>query len=69
MSQSNDESHGGHGHEEELRELTVTLEEDHIVALEELARQYSEELDQEWDLSAVLRVAVGNYLNTIGKMT
>lgn len=62
--------HGSHGHEEELKEVTVTLEEEQIEALEEMAAEYREKLGQkDWDLSAMLRVAVGHFLTKMGKMT
>lgn len=69
-----DHSKGGHGHghgdhEEELREVLVTLEEDQIVALEEMAKEYKAKLGQDWDLSAMLRVAVGHFLTKMGKMS
>ncbi len=59
----------GHTHDEELKELTVTLEADQIELLEELAVQYTGELKQDWDLSAVLRVAVGHFLTKLGKIS
>ncbi len=59
----------GHSHEEELVELTVTLEEDQVEVLEEMAKQYAAELKQDWDLSAVLRVAVGHFLTKMGRIT
>ncbi len=58
-----------HSHDEELKELTVTLEADQVEILEELAVQYSGELGQDWDLSAVLRVAVGHFLTKMGRIT
>jgi hypothetical protein len=58
-----------HSHDEELVELTVTLEEDQIEILEEMAKQYAAELKQDWDLSAVLRVAVGHFLTKMGRIT
>ena len=67
-----DHNHGSHdhGHEEELREVTVTLEEEQIEALEEMAAEYRTQLGQkDWDLSAMLRVAVGHFLTEMGKMT
>ena len=67
-----DHGNGGHGHDdhdEELREVLVTLEEDQIVALEEMAKEYKAKLGQGWDLSAMLRVAVGHFLTKMGKMT
>lgn len=64
---------GGHGyghddHEEELKEVLVSLEVDQIAALEEMAREYRKTLGQDWDLSAMLRVAVGHFLTKMGKM-
>ncbi|MCK5235628.1 MAG: hypothetical protein KAR06_01475 [Deltaproteobacteria bacterium] len=61
--------HHGHDHDDVLVEVKIELEEEHIEALNELAKKYSNELKQDWDLGAVVRVAVGNFLNTIGKLT
>ncbi len=58
-----------HSHDEELVELTVTLEADQVEILEEMARKYAAELKQDWDLSAVLRVAVGHFLTKMGRIT
>jgi hypothetical protein len=59
----------GHEHHEELVTLTVTLEEDQVEILEEMAKEYAEKLNQDWDLSAVLRVAVGHFLTKMGRIT
>jgi hypothetical protein len=59
----------GHTHAEELREVTIDLEEDQIEALEELAAEYRERLGQGWDLGAVVRLAVGDFLTKLGKMS
>lgn len=59
---------GGHGHDE-LKEVTVTLEEEQIEILEEMAKEYKSTLGQDWDLSAMLRVAVGHFLTKMGKIT
>lgn len=59
--------HGSHG--EELKDIMVCLEEEQIEALEELAIEYSVKLKQKWDLSAIVRVAVGDFLTKMGKMT
>lgn len=64
--------HGGHGHghsHDELVEVTVTLEPEHIELLEEMAKEYAAALKQPWDLSAMLRVAVGHFLTKMGKMS
>lgn len=50
-------------------ELTVTLEEDQVAVLKELAEEYKAKLNQDWDLSGVLRVAVGAYLTQVGRIT
>ena len=67
MSDTHD--HSGHDHEEVLVEVTLELEEDQIEVLEELAKEYTKELDQPWDMGAVVRVAVGSFLNNIKRMT
>ena len=59
----------GHCCGEELVELTVTLEEDQVAVLEDIAKEYKAKLNQDWDLSAVLRVAVGAYLTQVGRIT
>jgi hypothetical protein len=74
MGCGHDHSKGGHGHghddhDEELREVLVTLEEDQIVILEEMAKEYKKTLGQDWDLSAMLRVAVGHFLTKMGKIS
>lgn len=74
MGCGHDHGKGGHGHghddhDEELREVLVTLEEDQIVVLEEMAKEYKEKLGQDWDLSAMLRVAVGHFLTKMGKIS
>jgi hypothetical protein len=60
---------GGHSHDEELRAVTIELEADQIEALEELSAEYARELGADWDLGAVVRVAVGDCLTKLGKMT
>ena len=64
---SEDDAHG-HDHHEDFVELSVTLEEDQLRELEKLASEYAEELDQDWDVSAVIRVAVGDFLNKLGRI-
>ncbi len=60
--------HSEHDHEEEFVDLNVTLEADQVEMLEELAAEYKEQLNQAWDLSAVLRVAVGDFLTKLGRI-
>ncbi len=57
-----------HEHTEKLRKVTVNLEEDQIELLREIAREYSEKLGQRWSVSAVTRVAVGDFLTKLGKI-
>ncbi|MBI5903098.1 MAG: hypothetical protein HZB84_06415 [Deltaproteobacteria bacterium] len=54
---------------EELKKVTVALEEEQIEKLKELAGEYREKLGQRWTLSAMVRVAVGDFLTKMGKMT
>ncbi len=58
-----------HGHGEELRRCSVFLEAEHIEHLDELAKEYSRTLGQRWTRSAVLRLAVGDFLTKIGRIT
>ncbi len=55
-------------HEEPLVEVRVLLEEDQIGLLEEIAGEYTKKLGQKWDLSAVVRLAVGDLLTKLGKL-
>lgn len=52
----------------ELKRCTVFLESDHIESLDELARRYSKELGQRWTRSAVVRLAVGDFLTRMGRI-
>jgi hypothetical protein len=60
--------HEDHSHDELFVELNVTLEEDQLEELKKLAAEYKKELDQDWDVSAVIRVAVGDFLNKLGRI-
>ncbi|MBE9528697.1 MAG: hypothetical protein IME99_05615 [Proteobacteria bacterium] len=60
--------HNEHDHEEDFVDLNVTLEADQVEMLKELAAEYKEQLNQAWDLSAVLRVAVGDFLTKLGRI-
>ncbi|VAW35782.1 hypothetical protein MNBD_DELTA02-1192 [hydrothermal vent metagenome] len=61
--------HGSHASCEKLVKVTLNLEEDQVVVLKELAKQYSKDLGQRWSMSAVARVAVGAFLADIGRIT
>ncbi|MBI5826564.1 MAG: hypothetical protein HZB22_02375 [Deltaproteobacteria bacterium] len=54
---------------EELKRVTVALEEEQIEKLKELAEEYRKKLGQRWTLAAMVRVAVGDFLTKMGKMT
>ncbi len=54
---------------EPLKKITVMLEEDQVERLKELAEEYRTKLGQKWTLSAIMRVAVGDFLTKMGKMT
>ncbi|HBR17036.1 MAG: hypothetical protein A3G39_07985 [Deltaproteobacteria bacterium RIFCSPLOWO2_12_FULL_43_16] len=58
-----------HEEREELIRCTIFLEEEHIEALDELAKEFSKNLAQKWTRSAVVRLAVGNFLTNMKKMT
>jgi hypothetical protein len=67
MHEGHDDSE--HSHSEVLKRITVMLEEDQVESLKELAEEYRKKLGQRWTLSAMLRVAVGDFLNRMGKIT
>ena len=69
MSGENGHGHAsGHSHEG-FEEVTVLLEDDQIEGLNELLQEYRAKLGDEWDLSAIIRVAVGDFLTKMGKMS
>lgn len=65
---AHDHSHEEHEHSEELRKISLMLEEDQIELLKELADEYRDKLNQRWSISAMVRVAVGNFLAQMGKI-
>jgi len=58
-----------HSHDEPLKRVTVMLEEEQVDGLRELAEEYREKLGQRWTMSAIVRVAVGDFLTRMGKMS
>ena len=58
-----------HSHDEPLKRVTVMLEEDQVDGLRELAEEYRKKLGQRWTMSAIVRVAVGDFLTRMGKMS
>lgn len=53
---------------EPLRKISVMLEEDQIEKLKELAEDYRKKLGPKWNLSSIMRVAVGDFLTRMGKI-
>ncbi len=53
---------------EELKEITILLEEEHIEALDELAKELSRDLGQPWDRGAVIRLALSEFFSRRGKI-
>jgi len=59
-----------HGeHEHGLVEVTIELEDEHIPALDEVAKELTAELKQPWDRGAVVRLALSEFFSRRGKMT
>ncbi len=54
---------------EEFKKITVELEEDALQKLKELAAEYKAKLNQRWTMSAMVRVAVSDFLTKMGKMS
>ena len=53
---------------EELKEITILLEEEHIEALDELAGELTRDLGQLWDRGAVIRIALREFFSKRGKI-
>lgn len=53
---------------EPLKKVTVSLEEEQIELLKELAGEYRKKLGPKWNMSAMVRVAVGDFLTKMGKI-
>lgn len=53
---------------EELKEITILLEEEQIEALDELAEKLSKDLGQLWDRGAVIRLALSEFFSKRGKI-
>jgi hypothetical protein len=54
--------------QEELKEVTILLEEEQIEALDELAEELSREFGQTWDRGAVIRLALSEFFSKRGKI-
>ena len=64
-------SKDAHGHEEkeELVKVSVMLEDEQLAQLKEIAVEYKAKLGQKWTVSAVVRVAVGDFLTKMWRMS
>ncbi|MBI5969897.1 MAG: hypothetical protein HY884_01945 [Deltaproteobacteria bacterium] len=58
----------GHG-DGEFTEVTVMLEAEQVEILDEIVREYRKKLGPAWDLSAMMRVAVGDFLTKMGRIS
>lgn len=57
------------GHDEEpLQKVSIMLEEEQVEMLRDLAVEYRKKLGQKWTMSAMVRVAVGDFLSKMGKI-
>jgi hypothetical protein len=54
--------------QEKLVKTSLYLEEEVIEAIEELAREYSEETGRKWSRGAVIRVALSEFFSKRGKI-
>lgn len=53
---------------EQLKPCTIFLEDEQVEALDELAKEYTKVLGQKWTRSAVVRLAVGDFLTKMKKI-
>jgi len=53
---------------EKLIKISVSIEEEVIEALEELAETYAKETGQKWSRGAVIRVALSEFFSRRGKI-
>lgn len=60
--------HEGHDHHG-LVEVTLLLEDEHLDALDEVARELTTDLKQPWDRGAVVRLALSEFFSRRGKIT
>ena len=60
--------HEGHDHHG-LVEVTLMLEDEHLDALDEVAKELTADLKQNWDRGAVVRLALSEFFSRRGKIT
>ncbi len=51
-----------------LKRCTIYLEDEHLEIIDDLAKEYTRKLGQRWTRSAVVRLAVSDFLTKIGKI-
>jgi len=57
-----------HLEHEELKEVTILLEEEQIEELDKLAEELTKDLGQPWDRGAVIRLALSEFFSRRGKI-
>ena len=53
---------------EKLKKISISIEEEVLEAIEELAEKYSKETEQKWSKGAVIRVALSEFFSKRGKI-
>ena len=53
---------------EKLKKISISIEEEVLEAIEELAEEYSKETGRKWSKGAVIRVALSEFFSKRGKI-
>jgi len=53
---------------EKLKKISISIEEEVLEAIEELAEKYSKETGQKWSKGAVIRLALSEFFSKRGKI-
>lgn len=54
--------------QEKLKKISISIEEEVLEAIEELAEEYSRETGRKWSKGAVIRVALSEFFSKRGKI-
>lgn len=54
--------------QEKLKKISISIEEEVLEAIEELAEEYSKETCRKWSKGAVIRVALSEFFSKRGKI-
>lgn len=54
--------------DEKLKKISISLEEEMLEALEELAEEFSVQTGQKWSKGAVIRLALSEFFSKRGKI-